>query len=124
MVPERTPRKLTLDGLMWRHRLRRALWWLVGLGLVSGLLLAVYLVKLPGESRQTTGVVIGLMGTPTDEGHRLYLRVALDSGEEVKARVRNETPVIHGRRAVLSETDSRFGNRRSYRFLGYEPASP
>ncbi len=117
-------RNASIDQLIRREHLRTLGFWAAGLSLVSVILAVAFLARFPGDTREVSAVVVGVVGTPAEEGHRLYLRAVLDSGAEVRARVHNKIPVIQGRRAVLAETDSQFSRRRTYRFLRYEAAQP
>ena len=110
----------TIDHLIASERRRNLAWALLGGGLVALLLLFVLFATYPGETTEIGGVVMGVLATPTEDGHRLYVRVALDSGGEVRARARRTTNVVKGDRVVVSEVRSYFGNRVRYWFLREE----
>jgi hypothetical protein len=93
---------------------------LVGAALVASIPLVVLLVRLPGDTREVSGVALGVIGTPRKDGHRLYMRVRLDSGKEVRALTPGGTLVVEGHRVIVSETDARIGTGRSYRYIRVE----
>jgi hypothetical protein len=112
--------KREIDRLILRERTKHLAWWIVGGGSVAVILTIIFLASLPGETREISGIVLGVIGMPAEDGHHLYLRVQLETGREIRARIPNSTPVGIGKRVVVSETNSRFAAGRRYRFLRSE----
>ena len=97
---------------------------IAGVSALSALLLALLgfsLANSGGQVTEVTGTVIAPFDQP-DYAARLYsLRVALDSGQEVRVRIPRTTPVKTGELVVLSRRKSPLGPT-TYRFTRY--ASP
>lgn len=116
VISPRQPRD-SMDALVRRDRFRHAGRWLLGAGLILAILVAAALVQLPAQTREINGVALGVVGTPSDDGHRLYLRVRLSSGHEVIAKLPRGSRAVAGDSVVVSEATSLFGGVPRYRFL-------
>jgi translation initiation factor IF-1 len=104
---------------MW-ERAKNLGWWLIGAAMVIAILFVFATFSLTGDAREVSGVALGVVSDATNKSHRAYIRVELESGHEVLARLPNTTPIIAGRRVVVSEADRIFGLGQKYRFLRYE----
>ena len=72
-----------------------------------------------GSTSQTTGVVIRLIGLPTDEGQNLFLIVKLKNGQKVRSYIPNSAFYKKDREVNIEKHEPLFFGKPIYRFRGY-----
>lgn len=87
------------------------------------LALVWFMTPNAGHTEQVSGIILRLDGVPRREGERLYLRVRLDDGREVRARIPRSVMIREsGGVELVAQYPLTFGNV-TYRFHSYEPVS-
>jgi hypothetical protein len=97
----------------------------IGLAILSALLLAVLLLPVlngGGQVTELTGTVVAAFDKPAYAADSYYMRVALDSGREVRLLIPRNTMVRPGKSVVLSMRKSRLGIT-TYQFRRYANSS-
>ncbi len=82
-------------------------------------LILIFLSPNLGSISQTQGVVVRLIGLPTDEGQNLYLLVKLKSGDNVRVYIPSSSFFEKGRAIKLETRTPLFFGRTVYKFRGY-----
>ena len=73
-----------------------------------------------GDVRDVKGVVIRLLGVPSEQGNRLSMIVRLDSGVNVRVRIVSTAVFREGKRVKLKEQQPRTIGWPTYHFRGYD----
>jgi hypothetical protein len=101
------------------HRWRAIRSWILGASIVLAILAAILVITLPGNTTYESGVIESFEGQPTEDGHRLYAIVLLESNQRVRASVPRGTTYVIGAKVKLSATESAFGAITRFRLLGH-----
>ena len=91
----------------------------MGISVVFAILAAIAVITLPGETTYEFGVIQSFAGQPTEDGHRLYAIVLLESHQRIRASVPRAATYPTGAKVKLSATKSAIGSGTRYRVLGY-----
>ncbi len=81
-----------------------------------------FLAPNAGPTVEVDGLVIKMIGRPSDEGDRLYLRVRLADNTEVRVPIKFSTQFRPGGRVRLLAQKPLTIGKTVYRFNGYGPA--
>ncbi len=87
--------------------------------IISSPILGWFLLPPLGAVSETSGIVVRLIGLPTDAGQSLYILVMLDSGEEVRSLISNSSYYKKGGRVNLFKHEPLLFGRKIYRYRGY-----
>ena len=105
------------DKLDREEARRKRKWILVLLGIMCPFL--IYgLIFFPASSATVQGEVVGLTAIQTEVGSLPRVRVKLDSGKFVRAKMTQQQPFYGGSRVLVQERRALLGFK-SYRILSY-----
>lgn len=103
-----------------RKERRRTLIALIAVSLFTIPALSLYMLPNMGGASEITGVVVRLVGLPTDEGQNLYLIVKLKNGKVVRSYIPNSSYYRKGQTVKLQKQEPLLFGRSTYRFGGYK----
>ena len=92
----------------------------IGVAVLAVLMLFLWSISpTSGPAEEIEGIVLQLIGLPSDTSERLYLLVELDNGEKVRSRVNSSVVYRKGHRVRLLKQKPRFFGVTVYRFQQY-----
>jgi hypothetical protein len=95
---------------------------IVGAGVLLLLILAAPYFFGGGTKVEVTGVVVAPFEQPSDTGNSYYMRVRIESGEEVRVPISRSLLVRPGKTVVLTKTSGTRIGAVWYRFVRYADA--
>ncbi len=105
----------------FRSQGREGAWlWALGVVLLAGALALASLVMAPEPIKEVRATVTSVVDVPSVAMPRLFVRVRLESGENVRALINSTIPVAVGAPVIVSETEIEGGLGLRYEFLRYD----
>jgi hypothetical protein len=96
---------------------------IAAVALVVLAVVAMPFLRLQGDTVEVTATVVAPFERPTDDGSAYYMRVRLESGDEVRVSIPRTVPVRPGRPVVLTSLEGNWLGLTQYRYVRYVDAA-